>query len=236
MGSDRYDSDAELVEGLRHGEDAAAAAFVREYLPLIRAGIRRYMSVDSDQHEPGDLDDEASELMTRLIRRIAGPRPISNLRAFVAKAARNAGIDWSRRSKEEQQRHSTTDAADVHPDRIHIDAQSTTSATDAEYESINPGAVKVMEQACSVLNQWERDLLSLHAAGYSYREIADILQNDTPEVSESAWRKRRERAEEKLLAECQKLAASNPETKQALEEGQRLLREQKATRDANEMS
>lgn len=236
MKSDGYGSDADLVEGLRRREEAAATAFVHTYLPLIRAVLRKFMYPDREGSEPRDLADESIELAEKLIRAVSGTRPVTNLRSFVATSAANAGRDWHRRYQKEMLLESNLDSTEIGVGHLDVDSRTDDEVSSAAYVPINPAAASVLEQARGVLKKWELDLLDLRARGFSYEEIAILLRDDVAQTTEASRRQRKRRAYEKVIAECRRLATGNPRVESALEEGQRMIRERTKVNSSKEDS
>jgi RNA polymerase sigma factor (sigma-70 family) len=218
MAAEGYPSDAELVAGLGRGESEAVGAFIERYGPPIRARLRRFRMGDDD------LDDRSVRVVQKVIRRITGSQPVTNLRAYVAKAATNEGIDWARKQRLQPKLEDGVDLSRLPADRVHIDAIRTDQLGDVEYFPRNPDAARVLEEALASLEPWERVLLILHEKGESYADIALILKDERTPVKEATWRKRHERAHEKLLDACRRLAAGKPDVMRALQEGRGLLR------------
>lgn len=218
MPSEAYPSDAELVAGLGRHESEAVGVFIERFGPPIRARLRRFRMGDDE------LDDRAVRVVEKVIRRITGNEPVTNLRAYVARVATNEGIDWARKQQREPKFEDGVDVSRLSVEHVHVDAVRVDQLGDAEYVPRNPEAAGVLEQALASLEAWERVLLILHHKGESYADIAEILKDETTPAKETTWRKRRERAYEKLLEACRRLAAGKPEVMRALEEGQSLLR------------
>lgn len=223
MDDGRYGSDALLVEGLRNREVEAEEVFVNRYLPLIIATLRRIMTPEKGT-EPADLQDLSIDIAERLIRRVAGTRPVTNLRALVAKTAFNAGIDWYRREKRRRERQWDGDVADISPSDIHNDARDDPEVRNAAYVPINPEAATVFARALATLTEEDRRLLQLRASGTSYDEIALMLRDDAKPVKAVTWRKRHERAYQKLLTSCRTFADGTPDLLRHLEEAQKQAR------------
>jgi RNA polymerase sigma factor (sigma-70 family) len=98
---------AELVEAARAGDEAALAALLREYLPLV------YNVVGRALHGHSDVDDVVQETMLRVVQRLPELRDPERFRSWVIAIAIRQVHEHGRDRNASLNRHRPLEAADA---------------------------------------------------------------------------------------------------------------------------
>ncbi len=154
-------SDAVLLDCLRNGDKQAfAALFLRYYQPVYRLLAR----TTGDSQEAEDLTQEA---FVKLYRHPPGANRQHNLRAWLYRVALNLASNTSRAKQRESERC----------DRAHrLTERQRPAEGDPEDSLLRSEERERVQQALGSLPSRQRQCLILRYEGFSYAEIAQVLE------------------------------------------------------------
>ena len=153
---DMSDSDTEMLERLRHGDEAAfEELFLRHYTQVYRV---LYHLLDNRQ----EAEDLVQETFLTLFRQPPPPRTAVPLPAWLCRVALNRGYNVLRSDRRERARL---------PRLVEPDTQ-----LDPQVESQRSEDRRRVRATLAELPERQSSLLLLRYAGLSYAEIATVLE------------------------------------------------------------
>lgn len=165
-------SDAELVAGVRSGDDRSMAQlYARHHPDALR--VARIVSRDTD------ADDLAAEAFARVVARIAdGAGPTSNFRAYLHVVIRNLNLERRRRAAREQPASDKPWLLD--------------EVEDARFEDVaaEVEADRAARALRSLPETWQRLLWRLDVQGSKPADVARELELPVATVSSTVYRAR----------------------------------------------
>ncbi|HEX9824537.1 MAG TPA: sigma-70 family RNA polymerase sigma factor [Actinomycetota bacterium] len=158
---------------VRTEEDAEQlrARFEREAIPLLRD---MYAAAMRMTRNPSDAEDLLQETFLRAFRGFAGFRQGTNLRAWLYRILTNTYINSYRKRQREPQTISDEEVEDWYLYSKLGGEVAEPSAETAVLESLPDEDVQ--EALASLPEQFRMAVLLADVEGFSYREIADILE------------------------------------------------------------
>lgn len=174
--SDAFDAEEPVVEAIRAGDRYAFSEFVRRQTGWVRGAIYGVLG------EHDSVDDVAQHVWTNVWQRIGELRDARSWRPWLYRMVRNAAIDAGRDVTRRRQRAQSL-AADP-PIRV------STGRPDGQVVARERhGEVLNAVQALPVL--YREPFVLRHVAGWSYRQIADVMGMPVDSVETRLVRARR---------------------------------------------
>ncbi len=169
-----------ILERVRQKDDAAFAALLEHFMPMIRQETSRFRQSGADED---DLAQEAALGLFSAARAYADDRGAS-FATFARVCVRRRLINAVRAVVSEEIPH---------------ESPFTASETEAELFSLSPDKfllereeeAALLERLKTLLSDTEYQVLILHMASYSYNEIAQVLQMTPKAVDNALQRIRR---------------------------------------------
>jgi RNA polymerase sigma factor (sigma-70 family) len=168
------ESTVTLLERARAGDqDAAERLVARHLVPLRRWARGRLPRWARDL---SDTDDLVQDTLLQTMRRLAGfdPRGPGALQAYLRQAIVNRVRDELRKKGRR-------------PDATDVDGVDLEGGPSPLEEAIGREAIEHYEQAMAALKREEREaIIGRVEMGYSYEELADVLDKPSPEAARKA--------------------------------------------------
>ena len=152
---ERSETDAELIDGWRRGDELAAAELVRRHAPAVARFLGAAGAGD-------DVEDLVQEAFFRAFRSLDGFRGGSSFRTWVMTIGSNALKDLRRRARRQ--------------DTVPLEDREIPDAADPHAEVISRDAARRIEAELHRLPRLQRDVFLLRAQqGLDYEEVARAL-------------------------------------------------------------
>ena len=174
--SDAFDAEEPVVEAIRAGDRYAFSEFVRRQNGWVRGAIYGVLG------ERDQVDDVAQHAWTNVWKRIGELRDAKRWRPWLYRLVRNAAIDAGRDVT--RRRHHAQGLAADPPVRIASSAPDGRAVAQERH-----GAVLSAVQGLPAL--YREPFVLRHVAGWSYREIADVMGMPVDSVETRLVRARR---------------------------------------------
>jgi RNA polymerase sigma factor (sigma-70 family) len=174
-------TDAELIAGVRSGDDLAFEELYRRYQRRISAFVRRVV------RDEARAEDVTQEAFVSALRRLRATDSEIAFKPWIYEIARNAAIDhWRRSSRAEEVSINQDDL--LRPD----DRARLVGAVAPEASLIQKERIDHLAGALDELSQTHHRILVMRELeGLSYREIGEQLELSRPAVESTLFRARR---------------------------------------------
>ena len=174
-------TDAELVDGIRTGDESAFEELYRRYRPPVHAFVLRRV------HDDGCAEELTQEAFLSALRRLRETRSRVNFRPWIYEIARNSTIDHFRRSSRTDE--VPMDAVERLRPSEHLRLVSDRGphrevAAKQDLETLRGAFDELSERH-------ERIIVMRELEGLSYREIGERLELTRPGVESTLFRARR---------------------------------------------
>ena len=175
-----------LSQRIRHGADSAMALDgeglsrmpgfalekrISEVFVALREPVYRYLQ--SVLRSDADAEDITQEAFIRLLKEVRRGRSVDNVRAWVFRVAHNLAVDQVRKPQSRADCVCLDDP--ISQDLCQRDPGPEESVVDSEKRN-------QVRRALHFLTPEERQCVELRAVGLRYREIAEILDTQIPNI------------------------------------------------------
>jgi RNA polymerase sigma-70 factor (ECF subfamily) len=174
--SDAFDAEEPVIEAIRAGDRYAFSEFVRRQNGWVRGAIYGVLG------ERDQVDDVAQHAWTNVWKRIGELRDAKSWRPWLYRLVRNAAIDAGRDVT--RRRRQAQGLAMDPPVRVLSNAPDGRAVAQEQH-----GAVLAAVQGLPAL--YREPFVLRHVAGWSYREIADVMGMPVDSVETRLVRARR---------------------------------------------